>query len=91
MVPQAALPERLTLDTAVPTLDALKRTLATATGPVVTVDTGALQTFDSSAIAVLLELRRDLLAQGKTLHITSWPQQLQSLVALYGVGELLQA
>jgi phospholipid transport system transporter-binding protein len=37
----------------------------------------------------LLELRRRLLAQGKSLELKNPPQRLRDLVALYGVGELL--
>jgi phospholipid transport system transporter-binding protein len=86
-----ALPERLTLDNAAPTLHQLGQRLSATPGPVVALDAAALQGFDSSAIAVLLELRRQGLAQGKTLHVQNWPERLQGLVALYGVDELLRA
>lgn len=87
----AALPDRLTLENAGDTLQRLAPIVTAAPGPVVQLDASALQNFDSSAIALLLELRRRLLEQGKTLQVVSWPQRLQGLVALYGVGELLQA
>jgi phospholipid transport system transporter-binding protein len=87
----AALPEQLTLANASQILQNLDRSVLGAAGPVVQIDASALKNFDSSAIAVLLELRRRLLAQGKTLQVVAWPERLQGLVALYGVGELLQA
>ena len=54
-------------------------------------DAGALRHFDSSAVAVLLELRREAQAQGRVLRVLRWPARLQALVALYGVQELLPA
>ncbi len=87
----AALPEQLNLANAGQILQTLDQTLTHAQGPLVQVDAGVLQDFDSSAIAVLLELRRRLQTQGKTLQVVAWPPRLQGLVALYGVGELLQA
>lgn len=87
----AALPAQLTQQNAVATLHTLEHALRAQAGPVVTLDARALENFDSSAIAVLLELRRNLLMQNKVLHVESWPERLQGLVTLYGVGELLQA
>jgi phospholipid transport system transporter-binding protein len=87
----ASLPQRLTLDDAVVALGQLEREMASQPGTTAVVDASALQAFDSSAVAVLLELRRSLLAQGKTLQIRHWPQRLRDLVTLYGVAELLQA
>lgn len=89
--PVARLPQRLTLDDAVVALGQLEREMASQPGAVALIDAGALQAFDSSAVAVLLELRRSLMAQGKTLQVLRWPQRLRDLVALYGVAELLQA
>ena len=56
---------------------------------VVDVDATALERFDSSALAVLLEFRRECLAQGKTLALLGLSLRLSDLAALYGVGELL--
>lgn len=85
----ARLPERLTLDEAAATLAALRG--ATGGQGAVTVDAGALRHFDSSAVAVLLELRREMLQQGRTLQVRNWPPRLQDLVKVYGVQELLGA
>ncbi|MGE0347672.1 STAS domain-containing protein [Hydrogenophaga sp.] len=85
------LPERLTLAEAEPTLARLADALARHAGPVVTISTEALQVFDSSALAVLLELRRRLVAQGRALKVNGWPPRLKELAALYGIQELLAA
>ena len=53
------------------------------------IDLGALQHFDSAAIATLLEWQRASSKLGKTLHITRLPQGLDSLAKLYGVEQLL--
>jgi phospholipid transport system transporter-binding protein len=50
-----------------------------------------LQRFDSSALAVLLELRRESLAQGKSLAIQALPGRLRDLATVYGIAELLPA
>ena len=83
------LPERLTLDQAVPTLAQLKQALASQPGPQVVLDASALHEFDTSAVAVLLELRRVLQPQGRTMLVQHAPQRLRDLVTLYGVQELL--
>jgi phospholipid transport system transporter-binding protein len=85
----AALPEQLTMHVAGQVLGQLSQSLATHQAPTVVLDAQALRVFDSSAVAVLLELRRQLLACGKTLQLIHSPTRLQQLVTLYGVGELL--
>jgi phospholipid transport system transporter-binding protein len=57
----------------------------------VVLDAHALQDFDSSALAVLLELRRACLRLGKQLHIEGAPERLMHLAALYGVRALLES
>jgi phospholipid transport system transporter-binding protein len=88
---EARLPERLLLDDAAATLAALRGAVAGAGGDVVTVDAGALRHFDSSAVAVLLELQREARQQGRSLRVRDWPPRLQDLVKVYGVQELLGA
>ena len=85
----AALPSQVTLANAGKTLVDLKQALSRQPGPVVTLDAASLSVFDSSAVAVLLELRRLLHAEGKTLQVKNWPSRLESLMGLYGVNELL--
>ncbi len=89
MPERTALPERLTLEEAVPTLARLKGMLDQQGGATVTLDASSLRAFDSSSLAVLLELRRRLQARGKTLRVEGWPPRLQSLAGLYGVDALL--
>lgn len=57
--------------------------------PAVVADAGALARFDSSALAVLLECRREALALGKTFSVARVPPRLRELASLYGVAELL--
>jgi phospholipid transport system transporter-binding protein len=87
----SALPEQLTMHVAAQVLNQLSNTLAQHPASAVVLDAQALRVFDSSAVAVLLELRRQLAARGKTLQLAHAPTRLQQLVALYGVGELLPA
>jgi len=85
----AALPEQVTMHVAGQVLGQLSQTLAQQQAQTVVVDAQALRVFDSSAVAVLLELRRELLARGKALKLARPPTRLQQLVTLYGVAELL--
>lgn len=55
----------------------------------VVIDASVLQRFDSSALAVLLEARRESLALGRRFSIRNLPQRLRNLAGLYGVLELL--
>ena len=45
---------------------------------------------DSSAVALLLEWRRQALTRGKTLVFTNLPANLVALARLYGVADLIQ-
>ncbi|MFW2356327.1 STAS domain-containing protein [Hydrogenophaga sp.] len=85
----AALPSQVTLANAGQTLVELKQALSHQAGPVVVLDAASLSVFDSSAVAVLLELRRQLRAEGKTMQVSHWPRRLESLMELYGVNGLL--
>jgi phospholipid transport system transporter-binding protein len=58
-------------------------------GAVVTLNAANLQHFDSSALAVLLALRREILARGQQLVLEQVPFRLSELAVLYGVDELL--
>ncbi len=55
----------------------------------VVVDATALTRFDSSALAVLLEFRRESLATGKKFAVRGLPKRLENLAALYGIDGLL--
>jgi phospholipid transport system transporter-binding protein len=54
-----------------------------------TVDASELEQFDSSALAVLLDCRRQALSAGQSFTVTGVPQRLIQLATLYGVAELI--
>ncbi|WP_295520662.1 STAS domain-containing protein [Limnohabitans sp. Rim8] len=64
--------------------------LPAAIPPVVALDASALQEFDSSVLAVLLGLRREVLQRGSTLQVEGLSARLRELAGLYGVIDLLQ-
>ena len=67
----------------------LAQALRSEPGKLAVADASALLHFDSSALAVLLECRREALALGKSFAVTQLHPRLRALAALYGVGELL--
>lgn len=77
----------LTFNNAQTVLDAGLRAIADGQTQI---DLGDLTAVDSSAVATLLAWQRAARKSGKALTFKSLPANLQSLVALYGVGELLQ-
>ena len=86
-----ALPPKLTHRQARETLGPLLQRLGAQTQGQWVVDASALQVFDSSALAVLLECRREALKERKTFAVHGLPAALAGLAALYGVAELLPA
>ena len=60
-------------------------------GPTVVVNAAALQRFDSSALAVLLDCRRFAVAMGLSFAVAGMPGRLRQLAGLYGVAELMPA
>ena len=85
------LPAELTHAQAEPCLNMLRSALRADQHAVVLVDATALQRFDSSALAVLLECRRDALHDGKGFAVLGLAPRLRELAGLYGVAELLPA
>jgi phospholipid transport system transporter-binding protein len=83
------LPAELTLQQATACLHMLVQGLKASKEAEVVADVSALQRFDSSALAVLLECRREALALGKRFSVSSLPPRLRELAGLYGVAELL--
>ena len=83
-----ALPPQLTHELAAGFALDLKRQVQLQAGAVVA-DASALQKFDSSALAVLLECRREALAAGKSFSVHGLPPRLLQLAALYGVAALI--
>ena len=56
-----------------------------------TIDFSAITAVDSSAVALLLEWRRQALKRGKVLEFVNLPANLLALARLYGVEELILA
>jgi phospholipid transport system transporter-binding protein len=55
-----------------------------------TIDFSAITGVDSSAVALLLEWRRQAQARGKALVFVNLPPNLLALAELYGVADLIQ-
>ena len=89
LAPVLALPAQLTHRQAAATLVDLQQALAQQTQALCVLDASALSQFDSAALAVLLECRRTLLAQGRTLQVQGLPAALGRMALLYGVDGLL--
>lgn len=85
------LPADLTRNQASACLQMLVQSLKALPDKAVVVDATALAHFDSAALAVLLELRRESLAHGKNLHIRALPERLRDLAKVYGIADLLAA
>lgn len=83
-----SLPVTLTHEQARACLAQLTSALRAEAAQVV-VDAGLLRHFDSSALAVLLELRRECARAGKRFVVQGLPGRLRDLAALYGISGLL--
>lgn len=83
------LPKELTQAQASACLRKLLPDLRAESGSQVVVDASALSRFDSAALAVLLECRRQSLALGKRFSVLGMPARLGDLATLYGIVELL--
>jgi len=59
-----------------------------SSGPV-RVDGSELQVYDTSTVALLLQLRRLAQAEGRPFELQALPAKLVQLAQLYGVEELL--
>jgi len=60
-----------------------------AAAPIFSVDASALREFDTAALALLLQARRQAQAQGRGFEVAGAPHKLVQLARLYGVHELL--
>lgn len=85
------LPTTLTLNQANAFVLAHAKLIEADVSAQVAVDASALTQFDSSALAALLEMRRQALAAGKSFLVTGQSQRLRDLAGLYGVTPLLGA
>jgi phospholipid transport system transporter-binding protein len=84
------LPTELTHEQAPACGRMLAQALRAEADAVVVADAGALARFDSSALAVLLDCRREALALGKSFTVARLPARLRELAAVYGVEGLLE-
>lgn len=84
------LPATLMHQTATHCLTELLQAVRAEVSSTVTVNAEGLERFDTTALAVLLELRRFVVSLGKTLALQAIPSRLADLARLYGVAELLQ-
>ncbi len=85
------LPAELTHEHAAACCRMLELSLRNDPADSVVADAGALNRFDSSALSVLLDCRREALAVGKTFSVKGMPPRLRVLAGLYGVADLLPA
>ena len=85
------LPSELTHDQAAACTRMLAQALRSEEGGTVVADAAALERFDSSALAVLLDCRREALARGKSFAVSRMPARLRELASVYGVAGLLPA
>ncbi len=84
-----ALPPSVGLDEAKAVLGTLKQAVVGGPAEALIVDAAALQSFDSSALAVLLECRRWAQASNRPFVLRDPPPRLNQLARLYGVASLL--
>jgi phospholipid transport system transporter-binding protein len=82
------LPDQLTHVQATACLAGLAKAAASEAAPV-QVDATAVRRFDSSALAVLLDLRRVCDRLGKPMVVRGLPEGLHDLATLYGIEGLL--
>ena len=85
----ANLPETLGLKDAAAVLQDLRSQMRGESGAQIVIDVAALRHFDSSALAVLLDCKREAARLQKSFLLKSAPPKLLALADLYGVRELL--
>ena len=88
------LPAAVTLAQAQPLLAQLTAAIAAAAaggGKSLVIDASEVQSFDSSALALLLEAQREAHASGLVCSLLQPPVKLMELARLYGVEALLGA
>lgn len=85
------LPPEITLVQARACAMVMSQEVTAARDSQVVLDASQLTKFDSSALAVILQCRREALAQGKAFAVHGLTPHLAELAALYGVDDLLKA
>lgn len=83
------LPARATIEGATTLIAQLDAALAAAAGGALRIDAAALKDFDTSAVALLLHVRRGARERQIQLIVDNAPPKLRELARLYGVEELL--
>jgi len=83
------LPATLTQSQANDCLEQLTRDVQQEAEQQVVIDAAPLSSFDSSALAVLLAVRRECARAGKRFAVQGLPERLRDLAALYGIEALL--
>jgi phospholipid transport system transporter-binding protein len=83
------LPATVTLSESRDTLRLLSQALRAEPDAGVVLDASTLQSFDTSALAVLMECQRLAQAWGKPFSVIKAPSKLEALAKLYGVDALL--
>ena len=78
------LPAELTHSAAQACCARFAQWLGQGSGPAC-VDLSGLSQFDSSALAVLLDCKRQAQAAGRSFEPVGWPERLRELARLYGV------
>ncbi|MBH1958162.1 STAS domain-containing protein [Polaromonas sp.] len=85
------LPAVLTHAVACEFFRTLEKEVPSLPGKEVVVDARALSQFDSSALAILLQCRRQALTAGKVFSVQGAPPRLLQLAEVYGVSALIPA
>jgi len=83
------LPARLTHDNANGVLVDFLAQIAKSASNQVRIDAGALDQFDSSALAMVLACRRRIIARGGDFSLVSAPARIEQLARVYGIDRLL--
>ena len=84
------LPATVTLDEVAALAAALPADLSKGTG-MLSVDASALRAFDSSTLALLLQVRRLAQTAGRPFEVSGMPEPLLALASLYGINGLLSS
>ena len=84
------LPAEITNQQARAAAATLQQGMQTMAGHEIIVDASAMVKFDSSALAVLLQCRREALQMGKSFEVRGVSSRLRDLATLYGIEGLLQ-
>lgn len=90
MAHMLVLPPEITHSQARACALAVSQEVAAAPGSRVLLDASQLVKFDSSALAIMLQCRREALVVGKDFAVHGLTPHLAKLAALYGIEDLLK-